>query len=73
MDGIEHFPALMKLAYGAFVTRLVLVVALLMTFGLFSWAIWLGTVLSLIAAGVFAVLVFLPILLRKETTGGSNT
>lgn len=69
----EQFAALMKMAYGAFAARLVIIVALLMAFGLFSWAMWMGTVLSLCVAAAFALVVFLPVLLRKEASSGGST
>lgn len=42
--------------------RAIILLALLMTLGLFAWALAVGTVLALIDAGLFAVLVFLPVL-----------
>ncbi len=70
---IDHFPKLLQMAYSAVATKALLYVAILMTFGLFSTALYLGTVLSLVAAAAFAVLVFLPVLLRKENPSGSDS
>lgn len=43
-------------------TRLLLLVTLLLTFGLFAWAMYDTTNLRLYTAAAFAVCVFLPIL-----------
>ena len=40
--------------------RLVLIVALFMSFGLFAWAMWLPTTERIGAATIFTMLVFLP-------------
>ncbi|HKS76674.1 MAG TPA: hypothetical protein VJQ82_25895 [Terriglobales bacterium] len=40
-------------------------VALFMTFGVFCWALWLGTWIALAAAGAFGSVIFLPILSRS--------
>ena len=42
--------------------RLLTLLALFMTFGLFSWAMTLGTLVSLITAGAFGLIIFLPVL-----------
>jgi hypothetical protein len=42
--------------------RLVLVMSLLMTFGLFVWAMWLPTPERIAAASIFTLGVFLPAL-----------
>lgn len=47
-------------------------VALFMTFGLFSWAMWLGTALALGVAGFFGAVIFLPVLWRTMQKGGEN-
>lgn len=47
--------------------RLLLIVALVMAFSLFAWSLWMGTLLSLCVAGAFAILVFLPVLLKGES------
>lgn len=71
---LQHLPALLRLTYSVLATRVFLFVALLMTFGLFCWALAVGTVLALAASGTFAVLVFLPILARsnKEPSDASE-
>jgi hypothetical protein len=58
--------SILSLALQAVSSRMVLLIALFMTFGLFCWSMATGTTLSLYMAGAFAVLVFLPILLRGE-------
>lgn len=47
-------------------------VALIMTFALFCWAMWLGTQLSLWAAGIFGGVIFLPVLARSIVPGRDN-
>jgi len=42
--------------------RLMALVGLCMTFGLFTWAMYLGSWTALATAGAFAVVVFLPVL-----------
>jgi hypothetical protein len=46
--------------------RLLVLLAMLLSFSLFAWAMWLGSQLALIIAAAFAVSVFLPVLF---TTG----
>jgi hypothetical protein len=59
--------SILSLALQAVSARMVLLIALLMAFSLFCWSMAVGTTLSLYIAGSFAVLVFLPILLRGES------
>lgn len=42
--------------------RLVLVLCMLMTFGLFAWAMWLQTALGAIIAATWGLTIFLPVL-----------
>jgi hypothetical protein len=42
--------------------RLLVIMSMLMTFGLFCWSMWLESQLAIVIAAAFAVLVFLPIL-----------
>ncbi len=42
--------------------RFLTLLALTMTFGLFCWAMILGTILGIIIAGAFGVAIFLPVL-----------
>jgi hypothetical protein len=42
--------------------RLVTIVALLLTAGMFAWAMWLQTTLGAIIAGVWGLTIFLPVL-----------
>lgn len=56
--------------------RLFTLLALLMTFGLFCWAMWLGDWLRFAIAGAFGVIIFLPVLLGekpKEKPHGEET
>lgn len=77
MDSLDmrHLPALLRITYGVLAQRVLLFLALSMAFGLFCWALATGTWLSLALAATFAVLVFLPILLRskKETDDAAET
>jgi hypothetical protein len=58
--------SVLALALQALSARLVLLVALLMTFGLFAWAMARPTVLDFSGAAGFACLVFLPVLWRSH-------
>lgn len=49
--------------------RAVILLALLMTMGLFSWALWDETWIALADAALFAVIVFLPVLFRGSGNG----
>jgi hypothetical protein len=51
--------------------RMLSVVSLLMVFGLACWAMYVQTPPSLIVAGGFAILIFLPIL-HKDGKQGDN-
>ncbi len=52
--------------------RVLTLLTLLMTFGLFCWAMYLGTIYAGVLAGGFGVIIFLPVLTgerrKKETT-----
>ena len=52
--------------------RVMTLVAMMMTFGLFCWAMWLGSNLALITSAAFGCLVFLPVLAADRTKGGSH-
>ena len=58
--------ALITLALQAVSARMLLFVAMAMTFGLFCWAMWMGTVLALGVAGTFAASVFWPVILKGD-------
>lgn len=58
----------LSLALQAVSQRIVVLLAMGMVFGLFSWAMWMHTPLSLYTASAFAVLVFLPILWRSHAS-----
>lgn len=61
--------AILDLALRIFTGRLTLLLALGMAFGLFCWAMWMGTTLSLVVAGTFTTLVFLPVLIKESSSG----
>lgn len=54
-------------------SRVLTMLSLVMVFGLFCWAMYLGATVSLWTAGVFAVLVFLPILVADKRNGGPKS
>lgn len=47
-------------------------VALIMTFTLFCWSLWLGTWMGVATAGLFGVGIFLPVLWRTMKKGESD-
>jgi len=51
--------------------RLLTFLSLMISAGLFAWAMYLGTPLNLGIAACFALMVFIPIL-RTEKTGDNN-
>lgn len=55
----------LSLALQAVSQRIVVLLAMAATIGLFCWSMWAHTPLSLYTASAFAVLVFLPVLLRS--------
>jgi len=50
------------LALRVLTERLLTILALLGTFGLFAWSMWMQTILSCIIATLFGGVIFLPIL-----------
>lgn len=56
----------LSLALQAVSQRIVVLLAMFATIGLFAWSMWAHTPLSLYTAGAFAVLVFLPVLWRTS-------
>jgi len=62
----EKTLTVMTLALDALSARAIVLIAMLMTFGLFSWAMYESSYLTLTIAGSFAVLVFLPVLWRPH-------
>lgn len=73
---VAQLPKLISLTHRVLATRALVFLAVLMAFGLFCWALAVGTVIALAAAATFTLFVFLPILLRcvrKESTDGSDS
>lgn len=58
------FTEILSLALKALTERAILLISMGMVFGLFAWAINIATWLALATAATFAVLVFLPLLVR---------
>ena len=54
----------LSLALQVLSAKVVLLLAMLMSFGLFSWAMAVGSWVAVLTAAIFAILVFLPILWR---------
>jgi hypothetical protein len=54
----------MALVIQAISARAIVLLALLMTIGLFAAAMMVGTILALVNAGLFGIIVFLPVLVR---------
>ena len=46
--------------------RVLSMLGLVMTFGLFCWAMWMQTIVACVVSGGFAVLVFLPTLIGER-------
>ena len=46
--------------------RVLSMLALIMTFGLFCWAMWMQSTVACVVSGGFAVLVFLPTLIGER-------
>lgn len=70
-----QFTDIIVLALRALSERCILLIAMFMAGGLFAWAMTVGTTLALWTAASFAVLVFLPTLIRgtngKQATNDS--
>lgn len=47
-------------------------VALIMTFAVFCWVLWLGTWIGVATAGLFGVGIFLPVLWRTMKKGETH-
>jgi|WetSurMetagenome_2_1015567.scaffolds.fasta_scaffold696393_3 hypothetical protein len=60
--------SILSIALGVVTGRMMVILALGMAFGLFCWAMWEHSWIALAIAGTFAVIVFLPVLLK----GSSN-
>jgi hypothetical protein len=58
--------AVMDAATKIVAARVLSMLGLLMTFGLFCWAMWMQTHIACVVAGGFAVLVFLPTLIGER-------
>lgn len=59
--------SILDLALRILTGRLMVLLALCMTFGLFCWAMWMGTLLSLIVATVFGIFGYLPVLFKEHS------
>jgi hypothetical protein len=61
MADVAYF---LTLALQAVSARVTVLVSMSMSFGLYCWAMWMGTPLAVGTACAFAILVFLPVLWR---------
>lgn len=57
------------IALRALSIRILVILALLMTFGLFAWAMWMQTILACIIASLFGGVIFLPVLIASRPRG----
>lgn len=64
---MSDFSAFMALALRVLSERLLCILALLMTFGLFCWSMWMQTVLSAVIASTFGGVIFLPVLFSSRS------
>lgn len=60
---------LLSIAMDALGAKAVLLIPMVMTFLLFGWAMYSLTVQACVTCSLFAVLVFLPVLLRSPKNG----
>lgn len=58
--------AVISMALQTLSTRIVILLSMAMTFGLFCWAMWMHEWIALATATSFALLVFLPVFLRSQ-------
>ena len=58
--------AVLSMALQTLSTRIVILLAMSMTFGLFCWAMWMHEWIALAIAATFALCVFLPVFLRSS-------
>jgi hypothetical protein len=59
--------AILSMALQVLTSRVVILLAMGMSFGLFCWAMWAQSIISLATAATFTVLVFLPVFLRSQS------
>ncbi len=64
--------AVLSMALQTLSTRIVILLAMAMTFGLFCWAMWAHEWIALTTAAAFALLVFLPVFLRSSPHARKN-
>lgn len=70
---LEHLPALLSITHRVLSRKVLVFTTLIMTFSLFCWAMAMGHIIHLTIAATFAVLVFLFVLLRKESVDEQAT
>ena len=62
MADLGRVVAAVEVAYKVLAARVMAVLALIMTFGLYAWAMWGASPLHFGIAGAFGVSIFLPVL-----------
>jgi len=71
MDGMD----LMNIIHAAtkiLAVRVMAMLCLAMVFGLFCWAMYLGTPIAVATAAGFGLTIFLPVLATERRAGGGN-
>jgi hypothetical protein len=71
MEGVDLL-TVMHAATRILAVRLLTLLCLAMVFGLFCWAMYLGTNLALGTAAGFGLIVFLPVLAADRRRGNEN-
>jgi|APCry1669192269_1035402.scaffolds.fasta_scaffold09624_4 hypothetical protein len=71
MDGVELLTVI-HAATRILAVRVMTMVCLVMVFGLFCWAMYLGTPVAVATAAGFGLIIFLPVLATDRRTGGGN-
>lgn len=65
--------SILSIALQVLSTKVILILALGVTAALFFWAMWAHSWITLAIAASFAVLVFLPVLVRGDRRGKDDT
>ena len=64
-SNVGTVPAVLAMALQALTAKVVILLSMGMTFGLFAWAMWAHEWIAVATAGLFAAIVFLPVFLRS--------
>jgi len=66
---VGDFSGFLAIALRVLSARILVILALLMTFGLFSYAMYAQTILTCVIASIFGGIIFLPVLFTGRTRG----